>query len=232
MAGKKPEMVVSHILKCMEGRASGTALPSTRDVRRATGFSLVTVGEGLRIMEARKLAVKEGGRYVLSEIASGENAPAHRVLDFALRHGLEARWGFDAIAAHAAAVRVRDGAPEVVVLCRDMVRAIDEAETVHGLAAHEKVDIDNHFALWRASGNLALWRMVLQSRAMLESSIKTSVRLGCQSMPARHANASEHKRTWAYISLGQPVLAREAAEAHISNAMQRLGPKALATALR
>jgi GntR family transcriptional regulator, transcriptional repressor for pyruvate dehydrogenase complex len=200
----------------------GDRLPGERDLAQSLDVSRPILHEALKELETRSLLVSHhgGGTFVADIIGQVFSKPVTELIS---RHGratrdyLEYRRELEGLTAELAAQRATETDKALLTrIIDDMRRAHENAEAEAELAA----DVEFHNAVGEAAHNIILLHTMRACYRLLSEGILFN-RKAVFSLPnARERLLEQHVTIQQAILTGDPVAAKQAAQAHIDFVMR------------
>jgi GntR family transcriptional regulator, transcriptional repressor for pyruvate dehydrogenase complex len=209
--------------------ASGSELPSERELGERFGVGRTTVREALRALQAQGLVVSGAAtaplRVVHPEALSA--GPARDALVHLLRLGqvplsdlVELRCVLEGTAVAAVARHHSDDDLAVLVRGVDTMRA-----ALDDVRAFEQADVRFHLALAAASGNEAVHLVMLAVRDSIGSHLLDALQADPESATTLQQLLAEHEQLLAAIQRRDADEARRLVEAHVAGFYARLASR-------
>lgn len=210
--------------------ASGSELPSERELGERFGVGRTTVREALRALQAQGLVVSGGAtaplRIVRPEALSA--GPTRDALVHLLRLGqvpladlVELRSALEGTAV-AAVARQHEHDDDLAAIVREvdaMRAALDD------VPAFEQADVRFHLALAAASGNHAIHLVMLAVRDSIGSHLLDALQADPTSATTLRQLLTEHEQLLAAIQRRDAEEARRLVEAHIAGFYARIATR-------
>jgi GntR family transcriptional repressor for pyruvate dehydrogenase complex len=195
--------------------APGQKLPPERELAKQFEVSRPSLREAIQKLEARGLVTRRqgGGTYVKNQLEGGMTDP---LFDLISKHPesqfdlLEFRHALEGIAAYYAAFRGNSTDFKFVTECFEAIAEVDD------IATQAKAINAFHFAVAEASHNVVLLHLIRGMKSLLEQNIQQNLTVLVQKPEAKAQLAEHRKALFDAVIKGEPLLAREASNAHLA----------------
>lgn len=195
--------------------APGEKLPPERELAKQFEVSRPSLREAIQKLEARGLVTRRqgGGTYVKNQLEGGMTDP---LFDLISKHPesqfdlLEFRHALEGIAAYYAALRGTQTDFQRVTACFDAIGDVADIES------QAKTINAFHFAVAEASHNVVLLHLIRGMQSLLEQNIQQNLLVLVQKPNVKTQLAEHRKALLDAVIKGEPVLAREASNAHLA----------------
>lgn len=195
--------------------APGQKLPPERELAKQFEVSRPSLREAIQKLEARGLVTRRqgGGTYVKNQLEGGMTDP---LFDLISKHPesqfdlLEFRHVLEGIAAYYAAFRGNSTDFKFVTECFEAIAEVDD------IATQAKAINAFHFAVAEASHNVVLLHLIRGMKSLLEQNIQQNLTVLVQKPEAKAQLAEHRKALFDAVIKSEPLLAREASNAHLA----------------